>query len=295
MMQEFEFAPAKINLALHVTGRNEKNYHLLESLVVFANIGDDIAISEAKNDKLLITGSFAKNLDKPKDNLIFRALNNFRANWPKKLPNGLKIELKKNLPIASGIGGGSADCAATLRLLNKISQNSSPPMELQNLALSLGADVPICLSSKPAIMRNIGEIIEPIKSFPKAYIVLVNPNIAISTAKIFSTIKTPNNQPMPIINNAFDNINSLASWLNLTRNDLLPAAISIAPIIGQIIDEFNKDTLCNFTSMSGSGATVFGLFEDLEHAKKAAKNIDKKWPQFWTKYAPLISNKNCNY
>ncbi len=294
-----EFAPAKINLALHITAKNSQGYHQLESLIVFAKISDRIKISPNntnKNDRLRISGSFSFDLsdENLNDNLILQALRIFRKNWPNKLPQALNIELEKNLPIASGIGGGSADCAATLRLLNKIASNQISIQELEKLALNLGADVPMCLNSKPVIVSNIGEIIKPLKTFPNAYIILINPKILISTKQIFSLLNNPNNTGLPEINNkyidGFENLEQLTKWLKSTRNDLLPAALSIAPIIKQIIDKLKNTPNCLFTSMSGSGATVFGLFANLKDAENAALLMNEKWPHFWIKPAPLLSN-----
>ncbi len=299
MPNHHEFAPAKINLALHITAKNAQGYHQLESLIVFAKIGDRIKISSNdtnKTDILKINGSFSFDLnsENKNENLILQALKFFRKNWPNTLPKTLKIELEKNLPIASGIGGGSADCAATLRLLNKISGNQIPIHELEKLALGLGADVPMCLKSKPAIVSNIGEIIEPLKTFPNAYVTLINPKISISTKQVFSLLKNPNNTGLPKISNeyldGFENLEHLTKWLKSTRNDLLPAAISLAPTIKQIIYEFKNTQNCLFTSMSGSGATVFGLFASLKDAEKATFLMNRKWPHFWIKHAPLLSN-----
>ena len=289
-MELSEFAPAKINLALHVVGRNNQGYHKLESLVVFANIGDKITIKQSEKDQLKITGQFASSLNISNDNLIIKALEIYRKNWTNNIPKGLEITLEKNLPIASGIGGGSADCAAMFRLLNQISDKKIPSLELEKLALTLGADIPICINSKPAIMKNIGEIIEPINIFPNAYIVLINPMQKISTKDIFNSLRTPNNSTLPDYTQTFTNLEILKIWLKQTRNDLTAPAIKQAPIIKQIIDEFQANKNCLFTSMSGSGATVFALFTCLNDAKAANSKMNIKWPQFWSNYAPLMSN-----
>ncbi len=285
-----EFAPAKINLALHIVGQTLDGYHKLESLVVFARIGDNLQISPAKKNSFKISGEFASSLNNSKDNLVLKAISAYKKHFPNKIPSNLKIHLEKNLPIASGIGGGSADCAATLRLLNKLNNKEFSAQKLEEIALSLGADVPMCLSSKPAIIKNIGEIIEPIKNFPNAYIILINPNIKISTQQIFNDLKNKNNAPLPPTNNGFKNIKTLSTWLKNTRNDLLPPIIKTTPIISEVIDEFNKNKNCLHSNMSGSGATVFALYESLNDAKNAATNISKKYPHFWVKHAPLMSN-----
>ncbi len=283
-----EFAPAKINLALHVLSRQKNGYHLLDSLVVFANIGDRIYANFATKDSFVINGPFAKELADGKENLVLLALNLFRENFPDSLPEGIFLRLKKNLPIASGIGGGSADCAASLRLFSKMSKKKINQNKLINLAQNLGADVPACLLSKPLIMQGKGELIKRIAPMPKTYIILVNPLINISSGKIFSSLKKVNNSPLKKIDSHFNSLESLADWLKQTRNDLLPSALKIAPIIKEIIDTLKNIDGCYFAQMSGSGASVFGLFANKSKIFSAQQNLVKKWPDFWIKTGKII-------
>lgn len=259
-------APAKINLSLRVTGKREDGYHLLESLVVFAEYGDEIEVQPAEELSLEIKGEFAdllKNETKEK-NLVWWAaiaLQNHAEKSTQK-PMGVKITLTKNLPIGSGIGGGSADCAATLKALCHLWKLDISPEELAKIGLKLGSDVPVCLYGKPAMMRGIGEIITPTSPPAQKYIVLLNPLISLSTAEVFSSYHP-------------------ALEAKSSTNDLQSAAISKLPIIAEMLGSIKATQNCKFAQMSGSGATCFGLYEIEIDAKNAAKNLQKKYPQMW--------------
>jgi len=192
-----EAAPAKVNLALHVTGRRADGYHELESLVVFVDVADEVTAHPAKSDRLRVSGPFAAAAGGGESNLVMRAVKAFRARWPDRLPEGLDVALTKNLPVAAGIGGGSADAAATLRLLAGMAGGDFSIAELNALALSLGADVPVCLLSRPSEVRGVGEIIHPLRSFPTTHLVLVNPLIPVVTADVFRRLEQRTNPPMP--------------------------------------------------------------------------------------------------
>ena len=150
-----EAAPAKINLALHVTGRRPDGYHTLESLVVFTDLGDELEATPAASDTLRVTGPFASAVGNGDTNLVLRAVRAFRERWPGRAPEGLSLSLQKNLPVAAGLGGGSADAAAALRLIAGLASTPVPESELQALALTLGADVPACLLSRPCELVGI--------------------------------------------------------------------------------------------------------------------------------------------
>ncbi|WP_323015792.1 4-(cytidine 5'-diphospho)-2-C-methyl-D-erythritol kinase, partial [Devosia sp.] len=175
-----EFAPAKVNLALHVTGRRADGYHELESLIVFAGLADAVDASPAEADSLVITGPFAAGLGAGPGNLVLRAVAGFRQRWPDAVEAGLKLRLTKNLPVAAGIGGGSADAAAALRLMARLSSRPVALDDLTNLAAGLGADVPACLLGVPLLARGIGERLMPLPVFPAAHIVLVNPMVPLA-------------------------------------------------------------------------------------------------------------------
>lgn len=188
-----EAAPAKVNLALHVTGRRADGYHELESLVVFADVADELVATPARKDALHVTGPFAAAAGSGDSNLVARAIAAFRARWPDHVETGLSIELHKNLPVAAGLGGGSADAAAALRLMVRLGQGSIWLAELSTVALTLGADVPACLLSRPCEIRGVGEIVHPLRSFPACHLVLVNPLIPVVTADVFRRLQSREN------------------------------------------------------------------------------------------------------
>jgi 4-diphosphocytidyl-2-C-methyl-D-erythritol kinase len=280
-------APAKVNLALHVTRRREDGYHDLESLVVFADVADDIEAMPAKADSLVITGPFAKALGQG-DNLVARAVAAFRAQWPDAVEPGLAMTLRKNLPVAAGIGGGSADAAAALRLMAGLSRQPIPLSELAVLALRLGADVPACLLSVPLVARGVGEILAPLPEFPTLHIVLVNPLVPVATADIFRRLRAHDNYALPALPSPLTRPAQLGIWLAETRNDLQPPAVKIVPMIGDLIELLGETQGCMLARMSGSGATVFGLFGSSGQAHQAAQVMRAAHPDHWVAAAPLI-------
>ncbi|MDB5588110.1 MAG: 4-(cytidine 5-diphospho)-2-C-methyl-D-erythritol kinase [Devosia sp.] len=280
-------APAKVNLALHVTRRREDGYHDLESLVVFADVADDIEAMPAKADTLVITGPFAKALGNG-DNLITRAVAAFRAQWPGAVEEPLALTLRKNLPVAAGIGGGSADAAAALRLMAGLSTIPIPLPELSALALRLGADVPACLLSVPLVARGVGEILSPLPEFPTLHIVLVNPLVPVATADIFRRLRAHDNYPLPALPSPLTRPAQLGIWLAETRNDLQPPAIKLVPVIGDLIELLGQTQGCILARMSGSGATVFGLFGSSGQAHQAAQVMRAANADHWVAAAPLI-------
>ena len=283
-----ETAPAKVNLALHVTGRRADGYHDLESLVVFAEVADELAAKPAAADSLRITGPFAPALGGGNANLVTRAVAAFRARWPDHVPGELAIELRKNLPVAAGLGGGSADAAAALRLMVSLGKGPIPLPELYELALGLGADVPSCIVSRPSEIRGVGEIITPLRSFPACHLVLVNPLVPVITADVFRRLESRQNPPLPPLPQPLTRPAQLGIWLAETRNDLEPAAISLVPAIGELITHMAKVEGCMLARMSGSGGTVFGLFGSGAQAHQAAHDLRASWPGYWVAAAPVI-------
>ena len=283
-----EAAPAKINLALHVTGRRPDGYHSLEMLVAFAEVGDELEATSAKKDSLSITGPFAAGLGNGETNLVLRALSAFRQRWPGALPDGLALRLAKNLPIAAGLGGGSADAAAALRLFAAVADTDIAFADLLDLARGLGADVPMCLHSRPAEVRGIGEIVLPLKHFPACHIVLVNPLVPVVTADVFRRLERHDNPGLPDVGDPLMRPAQLGLWLDETRNDLEPPAIAMVPTIGDLIDQLDGASGCILSRMSGSGATVFGLFGSSAQAHQAAHDLRETWPGYWVAAAPLI-------
>ncbi|GLQ10750.1 4-diphosphocytidyl-2-C-methyl-D-erythritol kinase [Devosia yakushimensis] len=285
---QFQAAPAKINLALHITRRREDGYHDLESLIVFADVADEIEAAPAPIDSLAITGPFARGLGNGETNLVSRAVAAFRARWPGAVDAGLALTLHKNLPVAAGIGGGSADAAAALRLMSGLAKQPIPVAELSALAAQLGADVPACLLSQPLVARGIGEILAPLQQFPLCHIVLVNPMVPLATADVFRRLRSHDNYPLPALPEPLTRPAQLGIWLAETRNDLEPPAIKLVPVIGDLIERLRAAPGCILARMSGSGATVFGLFGSSTQAHQAASDLRQASPDHWVAAAPLI-------
>lgn len=277
-----EFAPAKINLALHVTGRRPDGYHTLDSLVAFAAIGDRIdavPAPQAATPSLSIEGPFAAGLDAEADNLVLRAARSYAAHGG--AIAGFDLRLDKRLPVASGIGGGSADAAATLRLLARIAPlPSADPCAV--IAPTLGADVPMCLRSTPLRATGIGEKLAPVTGLPRLPMVLVNPRVAVSTPAVFRQLARRDNPGLAALPKSFADVAALAAWLGSTRNDLEAAAMALHPEIADALAETGADDACLLARMSGSGATVFGLFPDDASAARAAQRVKAARPGWWT-------------
>lgn len=285
-----ELAPAKINLALHIIGQYDNGYHALESLVGFTDFGDVITGQLSKKDHLQIKGPFSKYLEKHDlsqdsftDNLIIKARNLLRQWADKNKIQAPQVALTcdKHIPVAAGIGGGSADAAATLRLLIKLWDLPIPTTDLAELALTLGADVPACLQSRPLLMEGIGDALRPIHQMPDCPILLVNPMIQISTPDIFQTLLNKDNPKIspPL---AYQTDQALYEFLRAARNDLQPPAIKIAPQIANCRDmlERTDPILCR---MSGSGATCFALYSTQEQAENAQKCIQQQQANWFAK------------
>jgi 4-diphosphocytidyl-2-C-methyl-D-erythritol kinase len=276
-----ETARAKINLALHVVGRRADGYHELDSLVVFAAIGDTLEIDKAASGvrRLVIDGPFAASLGTGDDNLVLKALAAFEADIAP-LPD-LALRLTKRLPIASGIGGGSADAAATLRLAARYVGLAADDPRLWTLAARLGADVPMCLASRPLRAEGIGERLAPWPDAPRLPLLLVNPGVGVSTPAIFRRLERRDRPPLPELPPS-PSATELATWLAAaTRNDLQEPAIAEAPVIAEALDLVGSMEACLFARMSGSGATVFGIFEDDDAARSAADRIATLRPGWW--------------
>ncbi len=268
-MQINELARAKINLCLHVTGQRDDGYHLLDSIVVFADIGDRISVLPDTGFSLKIKGPFAQRLGSGDDNLVLRAAKLFRH-----VCDGAAITLTKNLPIGSGIGGGSADAAATLRAMVRMTRKALPT----DMGLSLGADVPVCVQNITCRMGGIGELLTPIPQFPKYAAVLVCPKSGHKTPSVFSALECKDNGPVP----ALPVLSKITAFLARQRNDLAIPSIKLLPEIGRSLDVLvqNGATLAR---MSGSGATCFGLFETDQAAQDVAHFIATKHPNWWVK------------
>ncbi|WP_049792657.1 4-(cytidine 5'-diphospho)-2-C-methyl-D-erythritol kinase [Polymorphum gilvum] len=275
-----EFARAKVNLALHVTGQRADGYHLLDSLAVFPDIGDRLRVSPAKATSLVLSGPFADALeaDDP-DNLVLKAGRLFFEHSRQVAPP-LRFALEKNLPVASGIGGGSADAAACLRLLADRYGRGRADAALVGIALALGADVPACLAQRPCRLSGIGERLDPAPPLPEIAIVLVNPGVGVSTPAVFRALETRDNPPLPAFPERFATPEVLLDWLRATRNDLQPAAMSICPAIGTVLDALDARPETLFARMSGSGATCFALCRPAD-AGPLHESLARDHPDWW--------------
>ncbi len=283
-----EAARAKINLCLHITGRRPDGYHLLDSIVVFAGACDSLRLSPAPDAHLQLTGPFAGALAPEDDNLVLQAFVRMKALWPDRIC-GTGFSLEKNLPVASGIGGGSADAAAALRGLAKlwaiVGEDDPLPEELMQLALELGADVPVCLNGHACRMRGIGEQLDVMDGFPKIDCLLVNPNVPVATGRVFGAMNlapgdtafAPLTSPPPPASDK----NAVLEWLSSTRNDMQPAACTLEPAIGDCLELLHQQPGIRLERMSGSGATCFGLFDSAEATDAAARAIKAKHPDWW--------------
>ncbi len=271
-----ELARAKVNLTLHVTGQRDDGYHLLDSLVVFPELGDRIEVEHASGLSLTLDGPFAQDLGTGDDNLVIRAAELIRPAGA-----GAAIHLTKSLPIASGIGGGSADAAATLRALSLL---WGVPLDGVD-AVSLGADVPVCLVSEATRMSGIGDGLLPVSGIPSFWLVLVNPGVGVSTPSVFQRLADKSNPPMQEMpEGGFD---AWVSWLADQRNDLEAPAVAIEPKVRAVLDALGASDGCALARMSGSGATCFGIFQDQEAALAVRATLSETQPNWWCVAAPL--------
>ncbi|WP_071797634.1 4-(cytidine 5'-diphospho)-2-C-methyl-D-erythritol kinase [Natronohydrobacter thiooxidans] len=270
-MSAVEAAPAKINLCLHVTGQREDGYHLLDSLVAFAEVGDKLSARPWQGLSLSITGPEGAGLSAGADNLVLRAARLMGA-------RDLALTLDKRLPLASGIGGGSSDAAACLRLL---AQQMNTPLPSRKLVLGLGADVPVCLEPRSCRMRGIGEAITCLPPLPPLWLVLVNPRVEVPTPQVFRALARRDNPPLPDELPIWPDAEAFCDWLAGQRNDLEAPAISLAPVIGQVLDVLGAAEGCALARMSGSGATCFGIFTRRDAAERAAATISAARPNWW--------------
>ncbi len=270
-------APAKINLFLHIGDKRPDGYHALQSLVAFTEVGDELALSPDGDLRLMISGPFAQGLSAGEDNLIIKAGRALQAGSG--LSRGAYLALKKNLPVASGIGGGSADCAAALRGLSRLWQLHLTQDDLRAIGAGLGSDVPVCVSSQPQWMEGRGEILTPLPPLPRLPVVLVNPGVPVPTGKIFAALKQRRGTALPLPP-GFAGSSDVVAYLTDTANDLEAPAIAVAPVISETLALIARQGAL-LSRMSGSGATCFGLFDSDEHAAQAAKSIAALQPKWW--------------
>ncbi|MCX7120803.1 MAG: 4-(cytidine 5'-diphospho)-2-C-methyl-D-erythritol kinase [Gammaproteobacteria bacterium] len=276
-------APAKLNLYLHITGRRDDGYHLLESVFVFTQFGDVITISESDVLSLKIDGPFKSTLlnESIENNLAYRAAQLLQRKYT--VSRGAEIQLTKNIPIGAGLGGGSSDAASVLKGLNQFWGLNITEKTLMQLGLSLGADVPACIAAAPALVSGIGENITPVDlSFMPSFVLLVNPYQPLSTQTVFQYYKKNNAAFSPASQKEI-NLDTVLT----NHNDLEAAAITLQPTIQIILDNLKAQAHCALARMSGSGPTCFALFYDIASAKSAEKTIQGLLPNYWVQLTSL--------
>lgn len=275
-----ETAPAKVNLCLHVTGRRLDGYHLLDSLVVFADVADRVFASPAHGLSLVVAGPEGAGLQAEPDNLVLRAARLMGV-------EDAALILDKRLPVASGIGGGSADAAAALRALARL---TGLPLPFADEVLQLGADVPVCLSGRPARMTGIGEQVSPLPTLPPLAVVLVNPRLPVPTPQVFARLTARENPPLPDLPAvALATAETFAGWLAAhSRNDLVAPAREIAPILVDVQAALEATPGCLLARMSGSGGTHFALFAGSEAALNASRIMSAAHPFWWIETGRIL-------
>jgi len=281
-----EKAPAKINLTLRVVGRRDDGYHDIESLVAFAAVADVLNLTSGPAFSLSVSGPTAEASGRVRDNLVLKAAHALAAQI-----EGLKLgrfALSKRLPVAAGLGGGSSDAAAALRVLARLNNIAADDPRLLQAARVTGADVPVCLDPRPRLMRGIGDILsEPIE-LPRLPAVLVNPGVAIATRDIFAALSLEMlSSPSQIPPSLIASIETLFPLLTQSRNDLESPAIKLQPVIADVLAELRRISACRLARMSGSGATCFGLFENAGSAAAAARRLRRKHPSWWIRATTL--------
>ncbi|SFK84151.1 4-(cytidine 5'-diphospho)-2-C-methyl-D-erythritol kinase [Shimia haliotis] len=271
------FAPAKVNLTLHVTGQRADGYHLLDSLVMFADVGDKITVQAADETTVTVVGPFAAGAPTDHRNLVFQAA--------ELLGVKAKITLEKHLPAAAGVGGGSSDAAAALRALTTLYNIPIPSGEE---ILKLGADVPVCLEPDLTRMAGIGEQISRLSTGCDWPMILVNPRVDVPTPKVFKALPNKNNSAMPEAFPDWSQDDVAVSWLAEQRNDLEAPAIAIEPVIGACLDELRLSRGCLLARMSGSGATCFGIFKTVALRDQALAQLRRDFPKWW-----IVPTEDC--
>ncbi len=275
-----EQAAAKINLFLHVGTRRADGFHPLQSLAVFTAMGDALQIEPAPVLSLNIHGPFAKGLDGEGDNLVLRAAKALLENAALG-SQGATLTLTKNLPVASGIGGGSADAAAALRGLNRLWNLNKDEVALRELAAGLGSDIPVCVLSVPCFMEGRGEVLRPAQSMPRVPMLLVNPGVAVPTRDVFAALQTRSGADMDLPRGRFADTADLLRFLETTRNDLEEPARRIQPVIGEVLSAMAALPGALMARMSGSGATCFAIFADDDCCARAADKLKQAQPDWW--------------
>ena len=272
-------AHAKVNLTLHVVGQRANGYHELQSLVCLTEFGDQIHLTPAADFSFQVIGPYAAGIPVDDRNLVVQAAKFMAKKHSKTLD--CQIILEKNLPMASGIGGGSSDAAAMMRAL---SQYWSVPLPNADELMALGADIPVCMTTGLTLMEGAGEDVTQLSTAPNWGVVLVNPNVGVSTPAVFNALNSKHNPPMQdVAENCVD-----IEWLGDQRNDLEPPAMAMVPEVLAVVDAISAAPHCQMARMSGSGATCFGLFANTEHANAAVERLQRAHPNWWVVATKLV-------
>lgn len=285
-MSAERLAPAKINLFLHVGAPAPDGYHPLSSLMVFADLGDQVALTEAGGFRL--RGPYGPALEGEGDNLVLRAARGLAARLGGRELPGLILD--KRLPVAAGLGGGSSDAGAALLLLRELWAPEMADADLEAVAASLGADGAACLWGRPVLAQGRGERLSPAPGLPVIDAVLVNPGVAVSTPAVYRGLDSSgvfSDVAPPIMPEAFESVEELAGWLASTRNDLEPPALALAPEVGDVLETLAGEPETLFARMSGSGATCFALCAGDYEAETLAERLEALRPDWWVERCRL--------
>jgi 4-diphosphocytidyl-2-C-methyl-D-erythritol kinase len=281
-------APAKINLYLRVVGRRADGYHLLDSLVAFADLADRVSVEPADALSLVVDGPFADRAGPVESNLVLKAVRLLARESGRE--RGARIRLTKRIPVEAGLGGGSSDAATALRLLDALWGTGWSEERLRERAVALGADVPVCVAGRPTLMAGIGERLAPAPALPACAILLVNPGVATATPSVFRALAGRSFEPAPPpMAGPVRDLDHLAAELRARGNDLLAPARGVAPVIGEVVAELERLPDAVHVSMSGSGATCFALFRDLAAARRGASLLAARQPGWWSHAGAVLA------
>ncbi len=277
-------ARAKVNLWLKVVGRRADGYHLLDSLVAFTDLADTLEVGPSDGLSLALDGPEAPSLAGEANNLVLRAAR-LLADRAGVSPRAA-LRLAKHIPVAAGLGGGSADAAAALHALVDLWRVALPVEELFDLAAALGADVPMCLAGRPALVSGVGEVLRPAPPLPPCAILLVNPRTPLATPEVFAARRGPFSAPIPVPS-SWLHLDGLVAALAARGNDLADAAISLRPAIADVLAALGRTEGVRYVAMSGSGATCFALYDDVDAAGRAGARLPDLW---WRHAGRLVSD-----
>lgn len=288
-----ETAKAKINLTLEVAGRRDDGYHELKSLVVFSDFGDKLEFQSGADYSLQVGGPFGAAIEGHNllETIASRVMMEARS-CHDELPAGPgAIQLEKNIPVAAGLGGGSSDGAALLRLMNRAGLVELSDDFITTCGKLYGADVPVSIPSVPAFMAGIGELLSPVQNMPELFMLLVNPGVMVPTGQIFSRLAAPlissdmaargRLELQTLASRGFKTLDDVVDYMNTAPNDLSAAAIDVAPEIKEVVEALTLQEGCAIARMTGSGATCFGLFTSYEEMAAAERVISAGAPNWW--------------